>query len=409
MRRPHLVEALTQTPIAVIAAGYHHSMALSTKSQLYCWGSGWSGQLGTGTNKDATLPTLIEVATKQDKTGKLVRVAAGYHHSMALTDSGRVYSWGTGDCGQLGHGPQQKRCLVPTLIAVATDERFVTISASENHSVALTDDGRVYTWGHNRWKQLGHDHTTSDKTHIPQLVPTSVTFTRIAAGSAHTIAISKEAQLYYWGRMLLKSECSNTPQPMQGCDSVLFSDVSTRVNHCLALTKTGELWSFGYNEYGQCGQGHYSSVLTPCNSIVLNGLKFSTIVAGGNHSIALALHESLQGNNSTASNTSSPSSSSEDIRKNLIRVDLSDSKRNGDNTSPTSPRGRNRISISKPVSNIMEQLAHLTRREQELRTEREALRAQQKALDEAVADWTRRDDELAAERNRLLKEAGLMP
>lgn len=404
-RRPSMIEALAQTQVAVIGAGYHHSMALSTKSQLYCWGSGWSGQLGTGENKDSTLPTLVDVPSKQDKTGKLVRIAAGYNHSMVLTDSGRLYSWGTGDCGQLGHGPQLKRCMKPTLIASASGERFVTIAASENHSVALTDDGRVYTWGYNRWKQLGHEHTTSDKTHIPQLVSTHILFSRVAAGSAHTLAISRDHQLYYWGRMVLKSECIGTPQLLEACGSVAFSDVSSRVNHCLALTKSGELWSFGYNEFGQCGLGHSAPALTPTASSLLPGLKFSNIVAGGNHSIALAQHESLQ--SGYAAN--SPSSSSEDLKKGLIiRVDLGAESKRGE-MSPTSPRGRTtRISISKPSSNITEQLALLTKRENELRAERESLRAQQRALDDAVAEWHRKDDELVAERNKILKEAGLM-
>jgi len=405
VRRPCLVEALAQTPIAVIGAGYHHSMALSTKSQLYCWGSGWSGQLGTGTNKDAILPALVDVPTKQDKSGKMIRLAAGYHHSMVLTDGGRIYSWGTGDVGQLGLGPQLRRAMQPTLIASASEERFVTISASEHHSVGLTDEGKAYSWGYNRWKQLGHEHSASDKTHIPQPVSSTISFTRIAAGSAHTIAISKENQLYYWGRMVLVGDCISSPKLLDSCVSVSFCDVSTRLNHCLALTKSGELWSFGYNEFGQCGVGHSSPVLVPTMSPITNGLKFSSIIAAGNHSIAIAQHESLQNSNK------SPSSSSEDLRKNLIRVELGEAKRPGspDGTSPTSPRGRgSRISISKVAPNFTEQLSSLAKRESELRVEREALRVQQRALDEAVADWTRREDELAAERNRLLREAGLM-
>jgi alpha-tubulin suppressor-like RCC1 family protein len=513
-----MIEALAQVPIAVIGAGYHHSMALSTKSQLYCWGSGWSGQLGTGTNTDANLPTLVDVPNKQDKSGKLVRLAAGYHHSMALTDSGRIYSWGTGDVGQLGHGPQKKRCSVPSMIASTSNQRFIAISASENHSVALTDDGHVYTWGHNRWKQLGHTFTASDKTHIPQPVSTTVLFTRIAAGSAHTIAVSKDHQLYYWGRMVLSSECFESPKLLEATANITFSDVASRVNHCLMLTKTGDLWSFGYNEFGQCGSGHVNPLFQPILSPVLNGLKFSQVVAGGNHSLALAQHESilagaakqslgllLSSKDSTGSLTSSPSREYRDSvnslsardstgsltsshEKNLIRLDLSNSGllnsssgssisisapapstpmgsnsqsgngvgtvespgqtrrslgysngsngsisngANGSNgmvtvntsgmglgglnspTSPTTSPRRTRFAISKPASssasaNIMEQLAYLTRKEQELRAEREQLRAQQRALDEAVADWTRRDDEIAAERTRVLKEAGLV-
>lgn len=404
--RPALIEALAQTQIAVIGAGYHHSMALSTKSALYAWGSGWSGQLGTGETKDAALPTQVEVPSKGDKTGKLVRIAAGYNHSMALTDGGRIYSWGTGDCGQLGHGPQSKRCLTPTLVVAAAAERFVSIAASENHSVALTDDGRVYSWGYNRWKQLGHEHTTSEKTHIPQAVASPILFSRITAGSAHTLAISRDHQLYYWGRMVLKSNCVASPQPLEACAGVAFADVSSRVNHCLALTKSGELWSFGYNEFGQCGLGHSSPVLTPTASTLLSGLKFSSIVAGGNHSLVLAQHESLQ----SGYIPNSPSSSSEDLKKGLIiRVELGNDTKRGE-MSPTSPRGRQtRFSISKPSSsNITEQLASLNKKEQELRAERESLRAQQRTLDEAVAEWTRKDDELAAERTRVLKEAGLI-
>lgn len=409
-------------------------MALSTKSQLYSWGSGWSGQLGTGMNADANTPTLVEVPTKQDKSGKLIRLSAGYHHSLAVTDTGRLYAWGTGDAGQLGLGLQKKRTNFPILIASVAHARFVAISASEHHSVALTEEGHVYSWGHNRWKQLGHDASTPDTTSVPNQVNTTMTFTRIAAGSAHTLAISKEHQLYYWGRMVLSSELYDTPRLLEATKESTFADVASRVNHCLAVTKTGDLWSFGYNEFGQCGVGHCNPVLAPTLCTAINGLKFSSIVAGGNHSLALAQHESLQGSGYVW--TSSPSSSSEDLKKNnLIRLDLSaepkrsslvlssgsngNSGTNGNSspspsTSPDQPTTaantspRRRISITKPASaNIYDQLTALTKREQDLRAEREALRAQQKALDEAMAEWHRKDDELSAERNRILKEAGL--
>lgn len=284
--QPKLIESLVGLNIKKICAGYHHSMALTSKSGLYCWGSGWSGQLGTGKTKDLNTPTFVDTFQFKNGKCKIVKIAAGYHHSLALTDDGMIYTWGYGEVGQLGHGNSNKRVLTPKCIEGLNNIKFVDISASEHHTLALTDDGKVYAWGLNRFNQLGYSTGENTYQSTPKLVPIQSSITSISAGTSHSIAVSSDGALYYWGRYVLSGEIFNTPKRLD-LPKTFFVKVSTKLNHCLALTNKGEIWAFGYNEQGQCGTSNFKPVNEPTQIKGCNGLFFTDIIAGGNHSLAL--------------------------------------------------------------------------------------------------------------------------
>ena len=84
---------------------------------------------------------------------RVYSVAAAYRHSLALTEAGRVYTWGYGAAGRLGHGGFQER-YTPALVESLRDIRVVAVAAGDFHSMALTGGGRVYTWGEGEYGQL---------------------------------------------------------------------------------------------------------------------------------------------------------------------------------------------------------------------------------------------------------------
>ena len=133
--------------------------------------------------------------------GGLVRIA----HSLLLTNTGRVLSFGTGQYGALGHGysaakqlPDQLR---PRYIEALNGVRCVCVSAGELHSAVVSSDGDVYSWGDGFCGQLGHGDRK------PQLLPLQVTaggledesIANISCGSRHTIAVSEEGEAFTWG------------------------------------------------------------------------------------------------------------------------------------------------------------------------------------------------------------------
>ena len=82
-------------------------------------------------------------------------MSAGLAHSLALTANGAVWSWGPGACGKLGHGDEQDQ-LLPKKIEALAGQRFIAVSAGSSHSLAVTADGAVWSWGYGSQGQLGH-------------------------------------------------------------------------------------------------------------------------------------------------------------------------------------------------------------------------------------------------------------
>jgi len=177
-------------------------------SGVASWGVGKRGQLGQGKRKDEEKPfrllggigygiRIVQVSAG----GGLVRVA----HSLLLTSTGRVLSFGTAQYGQLGHGyssgKQLSDELRPRYIDQLSHVRCTCVSAGELHSAAVTTDGDLYTWGDGFCGQLG----LGDKR--PQLTPVQVTdggledevVLSVACGSRHTLCVSEDGEVFSCG------------------------------------------------------------------------------------------------------------------------------------------------------------------------------------------------------------------
>eukprot|EP00980_Cylindrotheca_fusiformis_P014501 scaffold3875_cov123-Cylindrotheca_fusiformis.AAC.21 len=172
------------------------------------WGIGKRGQLGHGKREDEEKPRMLLGGigygiriVQVSAGGGLVRVA----HSLLLTSTGRVLSFGTGQYGALGHGfsggKQLPDALRPRYVEGLGGIRCVCVSAGELHSAAVTADGDVYTWGDGFCGQLGHGNKT------PQPSPVQVTeggladevVSHISLGARHTIAVTEDGEVFSWG------------------------------------------------------------------------------------------------------------------------------------------------------------------------------------------------------------------
>lgn len=264
--------ALAGKTIVAIDAGTDHSLALDSDGKVYAWGANGSGQLGIGSNDVKTVPTAVDTSgVLQDE--HIVAISAGQGFSLVASETGRVFSWGGNPYGQLGDGT-----VVYRTAPVAVDDsgalagkKIVRVAAGWYHSVALDDTGVVYAWGSNNYGQVGTGNKTQANT--PAAVVTSgalngKTLVTVDAGRAHTIASDRDGVAYAWGwgsdgqngvnstADLLSPTAMNTTGVLSGKH---ISSVVVGSTYSLLLDSLGRLYAAGDNTYGQLGTGATSA------------------------------------------------------------------------------------------------------------------------------------------------------
>lgn len=283
--------------MVTVACGGDFTIGISTEGELYSWGLNDNGQLGNGNTTDFITQQLITVSGVT-----FTSIACGSSHSMALTSEGQLYTWGYNEYGQLGNNTTTD-ALTPQLITVS-GATFASIAGGRYHSMALTTDGKLYTWGSNVYGQLGNDSATTALT--PQLITVSgVTFASIACSAYHSMALTSEGQLYTWGSNAT-GELGNgtdidalTPQLITVA-GVTFANISCGYSFSTALSSDGKLYTWGSNEYGQLAISLRQSYTTP-QLITVSGVTFTEINCGNRHMIALSSDGKLYtwGNNAS--------------------------------------------------------------------------------------------------------------
>lgn len=137
-------------PVGAVSCGGFFTMALTEDGQLWNWGANSNYELGRGDKvggwKPRPVPSIENV--------KIIQVASGGYHSLALTDDGKVLSWGHGGQGQLGHGSVQNQ-KIPAVVEALAHEQIIYISCGGSSSAAVTDNGKLYMWGNASDSQLG--------------------------------------------------------------------------------------------------------------------------------------------------------------------------------------------------------------------------------------------------------------
>jgi len=152
--------------------------------EVYTWGEGKFGRLGHGAERNCHSPRLVE-----SLLGKRPRqIACGGFHSAVITHDGKMYTFGGGEHGQLGHGDKVNK-LRPTLVQALENIVLQQITCGWSHSVALTTNGEVYTWGNGDHGKLGHGN--GKKVSTPQLVEKLIgqKVVSVASYNEHTAAL----------------------------------------------------------------------------------------------------------------------------------------------------------------------------------------------------------------------------
>jgi len=191
---PKKVKAFTGQRVVAVSGGGYHSLALTADGDVWSWGQGSSGKLGHGDHESQLLPKKVGALAGQC----IVAVSAGDLHSLAITADGAVWSWGLGSSGRLGHGDQQNQ-LLPKKIEAVAGQRVIAVSAGDLHSLAITADGAVWSWGYGGHGQLGHgdEQTQPLPKKIEAFAGQRVVF--VSAGTYHSLAITASGPVFSWG------------------------------------------------------------------------------------------------------------------------------------------------------------------------------------------------------------------
>lgn len=155
--RPEAIDALDIYRVKQVACGSVHSLALTEDGQVLAWGLNDRGQLGIGL--DAVGQVFRPKFIKAFANERIVQVACGTKHCLALGEDGKVWAWGENSVGQLGNGTFVFSH-TPFAISALNGRPIRKIACGANYSMVLSVSGRVYSWGDNSFGQLGTGDTT---------------------------------------------------------------------------------------------------------------------------------------------------------------------------------------------------------------------------------------------------------
>ncbi|MBQ8379459.1 MAG: hypothetical protein IJX34_01430 [Clostridia bacterium] len=319
--------------VSTSAPYYNNAAAIDSDGNLWIWGDEGL-PLGEGWKNEKKSPTKLTLGKNAYMDiPNFVKISAGYNHSVAIDEEGKVWSWGSNSSLQLGTGYENysKRISSNTPVCVGGynnkigNVKIVDIVAGYAHTLALDSDGNLWAWGYNEngeigitKEQLGESSYQCDPICITTLdIPDNSLYgkriKKIATNYEHSAVIDNEGKLYtfgynYYGQLgngfdtynssnlkYNKSQCLNNINT--NLSNVEFVEVSTGTNHTIALDSEGKIWTWGNNQYGQLGFdydiGNSSSrVNTPTcisedTSSNLYGIKIKQVSAGDSHSMAI--------------------------------------------------------------------------------------------------------------------------
>jgi len=186
-KTPFLVETLRGARALTVGCGSDYTVVLSARGDVYAWGCGDSGRTGTGGIENVLVPVSLPAFNQIE----IIEVSAGPDHVAAVSATGKLFTWGYGSNGRLGHGDEAD-VPIPTEVATLSDEKIIHVSCGGHHTAAVTDNGLLYTWGWNHYGQLGHGSVSlNDCTPTPLMVEAlkSNIVLQVSCGEQHTIAL----------------------------------------------------------------------------------------------------------------------------------------------------------------------------------------------------------------------------
>jgi alpha-tubulin suppressor-like RCC1 family protein len=199
-----LTPSLSSTPVSILGAvktfchiaagGGNQIIGITNRGRAWGWGANSNGQLGDGTSTSRLTPVSVAGAIKT-----FCKIAVGNTHALAITNTGRLWAWGTNASGQLGDNTTLAKA---TPVSVAgTVKTFCQIAAGTSISYGIDKYGKAWSWGTDTNGQLGTNTINESKSTPVAVFAANKTFCYIAAASSMAFAIDKNGMVWAWGNL----------------------------------------------------------------------------------------------------------------------------------------------------------------------------------------------------------------
>jgi alpha-tubulin suppressor-like RCC1 family protein len=278
-----------------VSGGYRHTAAIKTDGTLWTWGSNGSGQLGDNT----TTQRLTPVTTFSGGTN-WKQVSCGGYHTSAIKTDGTLWIWGESGYGRLGGNDNFPSRPTP-VTTFAGGTNWKQVSATLNHTTAIKTDGTLWTWGRNRYGELGiNDSGTGNVRYTPVTTFAGGTNWKqvVGSGNEFSAAIKTDGTLWVWGYG--STGALGTNDPIQRNTPVTtfaggtnWKQVTCGSSHTAAIKTDGTLWTWGYNAYGNLGNNTVVGRSTPVTTFA-GGTNWKQVAGGGDHTAATTYIDSYQ-------------------------------------------------------------------------------------------------------------------
>ncbi|XP_053477985.1 probable E3 ubiquitin-protein ligase HERC3 isoform X1 [Ictalurus furcatus] len=223
----------------------------------------------------------ITLDLKKERTALL---SSGKEHVVLVSEKGTVQEW-----------KRSARCNIPKTCGSLTNRQIAQVACGNYHSVVLTKDGQLFTWGQNSSGQLGLGKGEPSRADSPQPLKSlcGIPLAQISAGGDHSFALSLSGAVFGWGRNsagqlgLGDTDDRHVPVCVKSLNLKKTVFISCGEDHTAVLTKGGLMLTFGSGHYGQLGHNSLRDEHHPHLVAELWGSKVSQIVCGRHHTLAL--------------------------------------------------------------------------------------------------------------------------
>lgn len=194
-----------------VSASYAHTHLVTSEGRVFAFGLGGTGRLGTGNTATQLYPVEITSNFTGLETGeKVIEVFPSKEpYNFALTSLGKVFAWGGNTSGRLGDGTTLQRnspINITEHFDLSVDEYIIKLQAGRAHSLALSNTGRVFTWGSDADGKLGNGSVLTSDVHVPTAIAFNLnegeSIIDISAGDHFSLALTSESRVFSWGNNL---------------------------------------------------------------------------------------------------------------------------------------------------------------------------------------------------------------